>query len=175
MTVGGTSTVRAVEAPGFDADAKKILKAYLDAGWTASSSSNSHMILRAPDGVTTTALGGRTNGRTGKNAIAPLNRWLRAREPQDKPKPVVRQPRKETMTTATPAKMPAIKPESKPDDLRARVDAAVAKLTDLGNILAGVQDLVNLITELTAQNDELATRNDEVEAKLALMREALAA
>jgi predicted RNA binding protein YcfA (HicA-like mRNA interferase family) len=88
----------AAQAPGFDVDAKKILKAYLDAGWTATSSTNSHMILRAPDGVTTTALCSRANGRTGKNAMAPLNRWLRtqkrAQKPQDKPKPVVRQPRK---------------------------------------------------------------------------------
>ncbi len=33
MNAGGS--VRAVQASGFDVTAKKILKAYLDAGWTA--------------------------------------------------------------------------------------------------------------------------------------------
>ena len=161
---------RTVQVPGFDAAAKKILKAYVDAGWTPAVSANSHVILRAPDGVTTTAIGGRTNGRTAKNAMAPLNRWLRAQKPQTKPKPAAQQPRKETMTTATPSSMPTKKPKPTPppDDLRARVDAAVGKLQELGSIVSSVQDLVNLITELR-------TRNDELEAKFALMHEALSA
>ena len=92
MTAGNSSPVRSAQLPaGFDAAAKKILKAYLDAGWTATSSMNGHVILRAPDGVTTTAMGGRTNGRTAKNAMAPLNRWLRSkkrsRESQCQPNP----------------------------------------------------------------------------------------
>lgn len=167
MTAADVS-VRTMRVPGFDAAAKKILKAYLDAGWKASVSANSHVILRAPDGVTTTSLGSRTNGRTAKNAIAPLNRWLRANKPPTTPKPVVQQPRKETMTTATPSSMPTKKPTTTPppDDLRARVDAAVAKFSELGSIMSSVQDLVNLIAELRA-------RNDELEAKFALMHEAL--
>ncbi len=175
MTAGGARLRRAVQPPGFDPDAKKILKAYLDAGWTATSSMNGHVILRAPDGVTTTAMGGRTNGRTAKNAIAPLNRWLRAQKDPEKlqvkpkpaanPKPVVRQPRKETMTTVTPSQMPGAKPQPKPDDLRSRVDAAVAKFSELGT---AVPDLVNLITELRQ-------RNEELEAKFALAHEALSA
>lgn len=100
MTAGCSSSIRAVQAPGFDAAAKKILKAYLDADWTAASSANGHMILRAPDGVTTTALCSGTNGRTAKNAIAPLNRWLRAQRhaqgSKGKTKRVVRQTRKES-------------------------------------------------------------------------------
>lgn len=175
MKSGGSSSICAVQASGFDAAAKKILKAYLDAGWKATSSANNHVILRAPDGVTTTAIGGRTNGRTAKNAIAPLNRWLRAQKsaekpqvkpkPAAKPKPVVRQPRKETMTTVTPSQMPGAKPQPKPDDLRSRVDAALAKFSELGT---AVPDLVNLITELKQ-------RNEELEAKFALAHEALSA
>lgn len=176
MTAGNSSPIRSAQVPaGFDAAAKKILKAYLDAGWTATSSANNHVILRAPDGVTTTVLGGRTNGRTAKNAIAPLNRWLRAQKsaeklqvkptPVAKPKPVVRQLRKETMTTVTPSQMPGAKPQPKPDDLRSRVDAAVAKIAELGT---AVPDLVNLITELRQ-------RNEELEAKFALAHEALSA
>ena len=103
ITKGGTAS-RAVRPRGFDADAKKILKQYLDFGWTASESANGHIILRAPDGITTTALGPHTNGRTGKNAIAPLNRWLRNRNSSAvKSKPVVLQPRKEAMSTVTTA------------------------------------------------------------------------
>ena len=96
MTTGGAKPGRAVQAPGFDAAAKKILKAYLDAGWTATISANTHMILRAPDGVTTTALGSGANGRTAKNAMAPLNRWLRAQGQQGKSTAAVRQRRKES-------------------------------------------------------------------------------
>lgn len=72
------------------------------------------------------------------------------------------------MTTATPSSMPTKKPTTTPppDDLRARVDAAVAKFSELGSIMSSVQDLVNLIAELRA-------RNDELEAKFALMHEAL--
>lgn len=176
MRARSTSPVRTAKvSAGFDADAKKILNAYLDAGWTATSSTNGHVVLRAPDGVTTTAMGCRANGRTAKNAIAPLNRWLRSQKasekpqpkpkPIAKPKPVVRQPRKEAMTTVTPSQMPGAKPQPKPDDLRSRVDAAVAKITELGT---AVPDLLDLIGELRA-------RNEELEAKFALMSEALSA
>lgn len=96
MTAGGARLRRAVQPAGFDPDAKKILKAYLDAGWTATSSMSGHVILRAPDGVTTTALGSGTNGRTAKNAMAPLNRWLRAQGQQGKSTAAVRQRRKES-------------------------------------------------------------------------------
>ncbi|MDE8648060.1 hypothetical protein PXH69_24075 [Rhodococcus qingshengii] len=61
---------------GFDDQAKRIAKEHFKCGWVAKVSNKGHLILHAPDGVTTAALARDTSSPHARgNAEAPLKKW----------------------------------------------------------------------------------------------------
>jgi hypothetical protein len=62
----------------FDNDAQDLVQQYHEAGWTSRRSSKGHVIAYAPDGKTSASISRDSlRGRSGRNAAAPLKKWLR--------------------------------------------------------------------------------------------------
>lgn len=65
----------------FDNDAQDLVRQYHAAGWTSRRSTKGHVIAYAPDGVTSASISRDSlRGRSGRNAAAPLKKWLRDQE-----------------------------------------------------------------------------------------------
>lgn len=65
----------------FDDDAKKLVEQYHAAGWTSRRSSRGHVIAYSPDGQASASISRDSlRGRSGRNAAAPLKKWLRDQE-----------------------------------------------------------------------------------------------
>ena len=80
---------------GFDDAAKDIVKEATELGWVGRPAKKGHIVMRAPDGVTTATLMPKVNApRARQNQRAPIERWKRenpemvqAVETKPKPKP----------------------------------------------------------------------------------------
>ncbi|QNJ56003.1 hypothetical protein SEA_RASPUTIA_113 [Microbacterium phage Rasputia] len=65
----------------FDKGAQKLLFAMQDAGWRGRIGGQGHVIMYAPDRITTAAFSSDSeNARAGHNARAVFKRWLRSQE-----------------------------------------------------------------------------------------------
>jgi hypothetical protein len=65
----------------FDGDAQKLVEQYHAAGWSSRRSSKGHVIAYSPDGKASTSISRDSlRGRSGRNAAAPLKKWLRDQE-----------------------------------------------------------------------------------------------
>lgn len=67
----------------FDSDAQKLVREFQEAGWRGYLTERHHVMLLAPDGVTTASVSRDSlRGRSGRNARAKLTAWLREHSPK---------------------------------------------------------------------------------------------
>ena len=79
-----TQTLPALQIPScFQRLQRDLIRAMEADGWTGRLSANSHMIMRAPDGVTTCSVAPKPGSTRGaKNFAAPYKRWKRQQADQ---------------------------------------------------------------------------------------------
>lgn len=69
----------------FDHEASQLIADYHLAGWRSHLTSGGHVFLKAPDGSETTSVSRESlRGRSGRNAAAPLKRWRRRMEAEQR-------------------------------------------------------------------------------------------
>ena len=70
------SFTQSPDLSGFDKFGQQTARRALSHGWVGKRSRRGHLVLRAPDGETTTAICPNNSARrTQKNALAPIKRW----------------------------------------------------------------------------------------------------